>query len=712
MLSDAIGDVPYIGDPVEVGRGGFATVYRATDLQAGRLVAVKLLSLRADDGNLKHFDRERESLARLSTHPNVVTLHRTGITTDGVPYLVMEFASGGSLTDRLRAEGPMDWSEAIDWILPICDAVEHAHQQGIRHRDIKPQNILVSAHGEPLLSDFGIAGLSAGPETVTQQAKLSLSYASPEQIEGRELDDSSDVYSIGATLYALITGAPAFADTTGAGFLNTAKRIVEERAPTLEPPVPSDVSAAVAAALAKNPAARPTIQELRRALAREVALEAPPADDALPAITQEIAEPVRSSARQAVPATILAPVVDEATVTTAPTEVVSQADDDGGFGAALAAWSRRWLMTAALALLVAIGLITAAWTQLGADDPAEGDQIAAGVADADSPLPPSVSGSSGTTPSGPARSDNDDGDGNQDEVDEAATPTSSPPTTSPPTTRPDADDDGVLDADDNCRDVANRDQSNRDGDALGDACDPDDDGDGSPDEADNCPLLANADQADVDADGLGDSCDDFPDRDGDGIIDSNDPCIEQPDDPDTDGDGTPDQCDPSPRGMAVVAASARIDRVSILNQAYGDGEADMFGDLTIAGAKFGLPEISDAREIRPGNWASDRVEVDPGEAFVRVRIWIRDEDPCFLCRDGLVDVTPEPGMNALHLVIDTSTGAVDLATDSWNRVATIGALTGTDDGDLSGTITQQGDDDGVHLASMDVSITLVRQPAP
>lgn len=699
MLSDAIGEVPYIGEPVEVGRGGFATVYRAMDLQAGRPVAVKLLSLQADDGNLRHFDRERESLARLSTHPNVVTLHRTGITTGGVPYLVMEFASGGSLTDLLRAEGPLVWSEAVDWLLPICDAVEHAHEQGIRHRDIKPQNILISAHGEPLLSDFGIAGLSAGPDTVTQQAKLSLSYASPEQIEGRELDDSSDVYSIGATLYALITGAPAFVDTDGAGFLNTAKRIVEERAPVLEAPVPSDISAAVAAALAKNPASRPTIQELRLALAQDEILEAPPSDDALPAITREIATPRPA----AVPVAILAPVVDEATVTTAPAGD-GQEDGDRGLPAVLATWSRRWLMTAALALLVAIGLITAAWTQLGGDDATDGDEIATSEADGATPLSPSVSEPSATTPSDQGETSSDAADGDEvdgDEVDGDAD-----------SDEVDGDADGVLDVDDNCRDVANRDQANRDGDALGDACDPDDDGDGTPDEADNCPQAANADQGDIDADGLGDACDDFPDRDGDGIVDTNDSCIEQPDDPDTDGDGTPDQCDPSPRGMVVVAASARIDRVSILNQAYGDGEADMFGDLTIAGAKFGLPEIADSREVRPGNWASDRVEIEPGEPFIRVRIWIRDEDSCFLCRDGLVDVTPQPGMNALQLVIDTSTGAVDLATDSWNRVSTIGVLTGTDDGDLSGTITPQGDDDGVHLASMDVTITLVRQAAP
>ncbi len=717
MLNEAIDEVPYIADPVEVGKGGFATVYRATDLQAGRPVAVKLLSLRSDDATLKYFDRERESLARLSTHPNVVTLHRTGVTTGGVPYLVMEFASGGSLSDRLKAEGPFRWDDAVRWVLPICGAVEHAHDQGIRHRDIKPQNILISDHGAPLLSDFGIAGLSAGTETITRKAKLSLSYASPDQIDGRELDDSTDIYSLGATLYTLIAGAPAFADTSGTGFLNTAKRILEERPPDLDDSVPADIRNAIAAAMAKNPAYRPTIDEFRRALDREITLDAPPPGDELPDITREI-----PGAGGALGAAILASAVADDVPTLPGLDGGVESADQGRIAAAVPAGRVRALSLVAIVSLLVAGLVTVAWAGRGGDTVADGDEP---TIDADLTLTPT--GSIVRQPAGPeAESSAEDGEAREgEETDgdvlrsEASTSTSSTTSASvttqtavAPTTVPDRDDDGALDVDDNCPDAANPDQRNSDGDALGDACDPDDDDDGVPDDSDNCRLEANGDQADVDGDDLGDACDDFPDRDDDGIIDTDDPCVELPGDNDSDGDGTPDKCDDSPRGMVVVSASAKIDRVTILNEAYSSGEADMFGDLTVAGEKFRLPEISDMRDIRPGNWLSDRVEVEPGVPLVRIRIWIRDEDDCFLCKDGLVDVTPETGSNALHLVIDTATGTIDLASESWNRIETIGILTGPADGDLSGTISQQGEDDDVHLASIDVSLTLVREPAP
>ncbi len=707
MLREAIDDVPDIADPVEVGRGGMATVYRAVDLQADRPVAVKLLSLQPGDLGLTHFDRERRSLARLSTHPNVVTLHRTGVTTVGVPYLVMELATGGSLADRVRADGPMPWEEAVGWILPLCDAVEHAHQQGIRHRDIKPQNILVSDHGQPLLSDFGIARMAAGTATITQRARLSLPYASPEQIEGREVGDSTDVYSLGATLYALVAGSPAFADSGESGFLNTAKRIVEEVPPPLDPTVPPDIADAIAAAMAKNPARRPTVDELRRALRRETVIEASPPGDELPALTREVVPPVRR---------VLA-ATDEVDGGGRPVGTGASAGLAVGPSrpageevrpAAVAPRRRgpladRRVVAAAIGVvgLLAGGIALAIWS---GDGDGDGRTVATDGRDVSDDAD-TGGGSSGDAP-GSAVDGSDRSVGVASGDGEATGAISIQPTLPA-----DRDADGIVDDNDSCPDLANRDQGDTDGDGLGDACDGDDDDDGAADGVDNCPLMANADQGDVDGDGLGDACDDFPDVDGDGIVDTDDPCVQPADAPDGDGDGIPDACDDTPRGMVVVAASARIDRVTVLNEAYGDGEVDLFGDLEVADAAVDLPEIADLREVRPATWSNEQVAIDPGTSLIRVRIWIRDEDDCFLCRDGRVDLTPEPGAEALHLVVDTSTGVVDLATQSWSRLDPVGTLTGPSDGNLSGTIVQEGDDDGVHRASIEVTLTLVREPA-
>lgn len=277
----------------------------------------------------------------------------------------------------------------------------------------------------------------------------------------------------------------------------------------------------------------------------------------------------------------------------------------------------------------------------------------------------------------------------------------------------DIDGDGLVSNDDNCPSVANPDQEDADGDADGDACDVDDDDDGIEDGDDNCPLDPNTGQADDDADGIGDACDDFPDKDEDGIIDTEDPCVEEPDDLDTDGDGLVDKCDLTPRGMVSIAASASVARVTILNTLDDDDLPDLFGDLDVADEDVNLPEIGNSRDISPTDWGSGLVAVDPTEADIPVRVWIRDQSGfCLFCNDVLVDLSPVPDADALHLLVNGVTGEVRLADEDWAPQGTLATLTGPIDGDLSGTITVEGEDDEIHRASITVALTVVRQPAP
>ncbi|MGZ6979453.1 MAG: serine/threonine-protein kinase, partial [Acidimicrobiia bacterium] len=146
--------VPGYGNLVEIGRGGFGVVYRAEQADVHRVVAIKILSGYDEDAR-RRFDREREAMGILSSHPNIVTVYASGFAGD-YPYLVMEYLDRGSVADEL-AHGPMSWREAIDIGVKLSGALQAAHSAGILHRDVKPENVLVSAYGEPKLADFGIA---------------------------------------------------------------------------------------------------------------------------------------------------------------------------------------------------------------------------------------------------------------------------------------------------------------------------------------------------------------------------------------------------------------------------------------------------------------------------------------------------------------------------------------------------------------------------
>ena len=265
-----------------LGRGGMGAVYLARDETLQRLVAIKVLPPEkgADADSRERFRREARTAARL-THPNVVPLHGFG-EVDGLLYLVMGFVRGEPLAARMRREGAIPADEARRVLADVAEALDYAHRQGVVHRDVKPDNIMIEDEsGRALLTDFGIAkGRGAGP-TVTQVGSIvgTPQYMSPEQASGQAaVDGRTDIYSLGIVAYALLSGRVPF---DGAGDQDLlVKHLTQAPRPLAEaaPGVPVDLAQAVDRCLAKDPGARwPDGRSLREAVA-PVGLE----DDQLP----------------------------------------------------------------------------------------------------------------------------------------------------------------------------------------------------------------------------------------------------------------------------------------------------------------------------------------------------------------------------------------------------------------------------------------------
>jgi len=257
---------------VEVGRGGFGVVYRAEQTEFRRTVALKVLTGTVDASVRRRFERECQALGSLSDHPNIVTVYAAGFTVDGRPYLAMEFLPGGSLGERLGGSG-LPWAEATAIGVKIAGALQRAHDQGVLHRDVKPDNILISGYGEPKLADFGIARLHGGYETRTGIITATFAHAAPELLEGGSPTAASDVYSLTSTLYALITGQPPFVTDADDALPAVITRIATAPPPDLrDRGVPDAVCRALEHGLAKDPSqrtrsARELGEELRAALA-------------------------------------------------------------------------------------------------------------------------------------------------------------------------------------------------------------------------------------------------------------------------------------------------------------------------------------------------------------------------------------------------------------------------------------------------------------
>jgi serine/threonine protein kinase len=241
----------------ELGRGGSSRVYRAEDLDLSREVAIKVIFNDAEDriGFVRRFEREVQAVAQLD-HPNIVAVYDRG-ETDDLVYLVMQCVTGGTL--RQRCGRPIPIADATAAIFQMCMALHHAHQNGIIHRDVKPSNMLVNS-SDPrhvLLTDFGIAKLQ-GMLGLTKSGTTigTPEYMSPEQAEGKDIDQRTDVYALGCVLFELLTGRPPFVGSTAVSVLYQQVHLRPPHLRAFNSEVPRELGRIVEQALSKHPEER------------------------------------------------------------------------------------------------------------------------------------------------------------------------------------------------------------------------------------------------------------------------------------------------------------------------------------------------------------------------------------------------------------------------------------------------------------------------
>lgn len=194
-----------------VGEGGMARVYKAYDNQENRLVAIKILKeeFLSNDEFLRRFKNESKAIAMLS-HPNIVNVYDVSFG-DLIQYIVMEYIEGITLKEYIENQGSLRWKDAVHFAMQILKGLQHAHDKGIVHRDVKPQNIMVLSDGTIKVTDFGIARFSRSDQaTITDKAIGSVHYISPEQARGEKTDEKADIYSVGVMLYEMLTGKLPF----------------------------------------------------------------------------------------------------------------------------------------------------------------------------------------------------------------------------------------------------------------------------------------------------------------------------------------------------------------------------------------------------------------------------------------------------------------------------------------------------------------------
>ena len=237
-----------------IGQGGMSLVYRAVDIRTGHSVAVKILKseYNSDKEFLERFQREAQA-ASLMSHHNLVNLLDVGVEGE-YRYLVLEYVNGNTLKDIIRQKGRLNYQTAIQITIRILSALQHAHDNGIIHRDIKPQNVLIHADGHVKVSDFGIARMT-NAFTISKGDTVvgSVHYSSPEQATGSVVEATSDIYSTGVVMYEMLTGRVPFVGDTPVA---VAMQHVKDPPPPIAdfaPETPPAVGAGGVKALGKKP---------------------------------------------------------------------------------------------------------------------------------------------------------------------------------------------------------------------------------------------------------------------------------------------------------------------------------------------------------------------------------------------------------------------------------------------------------------------------
>jgi serine/threonine-protein kinase len=280
-----------------VGSGGMSSVYCAFDTLLERNVALKILHehFTADEDHVERFRREARAVAQLS-HPNIVTVIDRG-EQDGKQFIVFELVEGENLKELVERGGPLPVRRALELSIEVARALAFAHGQGLVHRDVKPQNVLLDADGRAKVTDFGIVRtLDAVSQTETGTVLGTSHYVAPEQARGEHVDNQTDIYSFGVVLWELLCGEVPY---QGDSFLAVAMQHVNEPVPSVlerRPDTPLRLASLVESCMAKQPAERPptmdvVVAELEGCLAE---LDAKDGDESTMIIKRPVAKPVRA----------------------------------------------------------------------------------------------------------------------------------------------------------------------------------------------------------------------------------------------------------------------------------------------------------------------------------------------------------------------------------------------------------------------------------